>query len=93
MGDYTKICKIIVNILVNALNYTNYGKIVLDVHEKLPKNEDFALEFVISNTGHAMLAENFEKNFEDFVKLENASQNNVDSIKLGLIIAKFINKG
>lgn len=87
-GDYSKIYKVLVCILANAIKYTNYGKVSLYVDGT--KNEDgkFAFEFVISNTGHAMKTENFEKDFNDFVKLGNSTQNNIDSVTLGLIIAK-----
>ena len=87
-GDTYKIFKVLTYILINAIEYTNYGEVKLTVDGKIEEGDIMNFEFIISNTGHAMLAENFEKNFEDFVKLENASQNNVDSIKLGLIIAK-----
>ena len=87
-GDTYKIFKVLTYILINAIEYTNYGEVKLTVDGKVAEDNMMDFELMISNTGHAMLAENFEKNFEDFVKLENASQNNVDSIKLGLIIAK-----
>ncbi len=35
-----------------------------------------------------MTVENFDKKFEDFIKLEHTAENNIDNIKLGLIIAK-----
>lgn len=87
-GDTHKIFKILTYILINAIEYTNYGEVKLTIDGKITEENIMNFELIVSNTGHAMLAENFEKNFEDFVKLENASQNNVDSIKLGLIIAK-----
>ena len=41
------------------------------------------------NHAHASLKEeDFEKDFEDFVKLGSSSQNNIDSTMLGIIIAK-----
>lgn len=85
-GDYSKIYKIIVCTLVNAIKYTNYGKVELSVDGK--EEDKFILEFIISNTGHAMKTEDFEKDFNDFVKLGNSTQNNIDSTTLGLIIAK-----
>lgn len=87
-GDSYKLFKVLTYILLNAIEYTNYGEVKLTIDGKKEQDNIMDFNIVISNTGHAMLAENFEKNFEDFVKLENASQNNVDSIKLGLIIAK-----
>ena len=87
-GDTYKIFKILTYILVNAIEYTNYGEVKLTIDGQEEEKDIMNFNLVVSNTGHAMLAENFEKNFDDYVKLENASQNNVDSIKLGLIIAK-----
>ncbi len=87
-GDTYKLFKVLTYILLNAIEYTNYGEVKLTIDGTLVEDNNVNFNIIISNTGHAMLAENFEKNFEDFVKLENASQNNVDSIKLGLIIAK-----
>ena len=86
-GDYSKIYKIIVCTLVNAIKYTNYGKVELSVDGK-EEEDKFLLEFTISNTGHAMKTEDFEKDFNDFVKLGSSTQNNIDSTTLGLIIAK-----
>ena len=87
-GDTHKLFKIITYILINAIEYTNYGEVKLNIDGIIKEDNSVDFNIVVSNSGHAMLAENFEKNFEDFVKLENASQNNVDSIKLGIIIAK-----
>lgn len=87
-GDYSKIYKVIVCLLVNAIKYTNYGKVNLHVDGIKKETGIFEFEFVVSNTGHAMKTENFEKDFNDFVKLGNSTQNNIDSVTLGLIIAK-----
>lgn len=87
-GDSGKLYKILVCTLVNAIKYTNYGKITLDVDANLFDDGICKLEFVVSNTGHAMKTKDFEKDFNDFVKLGNSTQNNIDSVTLGLIIAK-----
>lgn len=87
-GDYAKIHKIIVGTLANAIKYTNYGKLNLNVDGVKKDDGTFEFEYVISNTGHAMKTEEFEKDFDDFVKLGNSKQNNIDSAMLGLIIVK-----
>lgn len=87
-GDYSKIYKILICVLANAIKYTNYGKVNLYVDGEKKEEGSFDFLFVISNTGHAMKIENFEKDFNDFVKLGSSTQNNIDSITLGLIIAK-----
>ena len=86
-GDYSKIYKILLCTLINAINYTNFGEVKLEI-DGINEKDDYYLSFVISNTGHAMKTENFEKDFNDFVKLGNSTQNNIDSVTLGLIIAK-----
>lgn len=87
-GDYSKIYKVIVCLLANAIKYTNYGKVNLHVDGIKKEDGNFGFEFIVSNTGHAMKTENFEKDFNDFIKLGNSTQNNIDSVTLGLIIAK-----
>lgn len=87
-GDYSKIYKVIVCLLANAIKYTNYGKVNLHVDGIKKEDGNFEFEFIVSNTGHAMKTENFEKDFNDFIKLGNSTQNNIDSVTLGLIIAK-----
>ena len=86
-GDNSKIYKIIVGTLINALKYTSYGQIVLNVDGKEMGNE-YLLQFTILNTGHAMKEEYFNKDFNDFVKLGDSSDNNIDSTSLGFIVVK-----
>lgn len=86
-GDSNKIYKIILKVIINAVKYTTYGNITLDINGTTV-NDIEKLNIVVSNTGHAMKTEEFEKDFNDFVKLGNSLQNNIDSTTLGLIIAK-----
>ena len=87
LGDGQKVNKIIFKTLLNALKYTSYGKITLNIESNV--NEGLC-EFKISifNTGHLMKTEEFDKDFEDFIKIGSTTQNSIDSTTLGLIIAK-----
>ena len=88
-GDYQKLLKIILNILKNALKYTNFGKITLEILPKQTEENNFMLEIIISNTGHAMKEEYLNFDFNDFVKIgENIEGNSMDSVALGLVVAK-----
>lgn len=87
-GDNTKIVKILVGILVNAIKYTSYGAISLKIDGKLKENDNFEFKFLIKNTGHNMKDCDFNKDFNDFVKLGDENQNNIDSVALGVIISK-----
>jgi CheY-like chemotaxis protein len=88
-GDYQKISKIVLNILMNALKYTNYGKITLTFGRKDIGEGKFCFEIVVSNTGHAMKEEYLNFDFNDFVKIgETIDGNNIDSVTLGFVVAK-----
>lgn len=87
-GDYTKVSKIIVNIITNALNYTNYGKVVLDIGKMQRDDDNFGFHIVVSNAGHAMKEADFQKDFNDFVKVGEGSENTISSVTLGLMVAK-----
>ena len=87
LGDGQKVNKIIFKTLLNALKYTSYGKIILDIDSNV-KEGLCEFKIHISNTGHLMKTEEFDKDFEDFVKIGSSTQNSIDSTTLGLIIAK-----
>ena len=88
MGDYSKIHKAVVCVLINAIRHTKYGKVSLVVDGK-KENDEYELEFNVSNTGHSMKQEEFDKDLEQFMKLdENSGMNTINSDSLGFIIAK-----
>lgn len=87
-GDSNKIYKIITSVLINAIEYTNYGEVKLDITGMELENNLCELKFHISNTGHAMKIENFEKDYYDFVKLDGENESSFDTTLLGLIVAK-----
>ena len=87
-GDNSKIYKILVCVLANAIKYTNCGSVELNIGAQKIDDDNYLLNFLIINTGHAMKEEDFLKSFDDFIKLGDDTQNNIDSVTLGLIIAK-----
>lgn len=86
-GDNVKISKIISNTIINAMKYTSMGSIDLNV-SGLNDKDSYILKFEIANTGHLMREEDFLTDFNDFVKLGNSAQNNIDGVTLGFIVAK-----
>lgn len=86
-GDNVKISKIISNTIINAMKYTSMGSIDLNV-SGLNDKDSYILKFEIVNTGHLMREEDFLTDFNDFVKLGNSAQNNIDGVTLGFIVAK-----
>jgi signal transduction histidine kinase len=85
VGDPATISKIVCYLLSNALEYTFYGEIKLTVNSRMVSRGTFELEIIVSNTGHLMTEENFNRSFDDYIELKDVSGN---GIRLGLVIAK-----
>ena len=64
-GDADKIYKIIVNILLNAIDNTKFGNVSLDVGGAYVGSV-FKLSLIVANTGHVMSEEEFKKDFDEF---------------------------
>lgn len=81
-GDYPKLLKILTCILSNAINYTNFGNIDLNIRGVLVDNH-MELVFKIANSGHEMEQQNFDKD------LDELGEDDSDSfVNLYIIIAR-----
>lgn len=86
-GDSTKLFQILLNILTNSVKYTEVGKIKLTVTGE--KNGDFEdLKFKVSDTGYGIKKEDYDKLFEKFSRLDEATSKEIEGTGLGLVITK-----
>ena len=86
-GDSTKLFQVLLNILTNAVKYTEVGKIrFILTHSAEGPNE--RLKFKISDTGYGIRKEDFDKMFEKFSRLDMATTNEIEGTGLGLVITK-----
>ena len=86
-GDQTKLFQILLNILTNAVKYTEVGKIKLSLYCDI--NNDIAnLHFKVSDTGYGIKKEDFDKVFKKFSRLDEAKTNEIEGTGLGLVITK-----
>jgi len=83
-GDSNKIFKIIINLIESINRHTNNGTITLNLHNVVVNNE-YKLEALITSVGS-------EVDIEDYKTYFDSSVNTVDSLKLGLNIAKHYSK-
>lgn len=91
IGDNMRLRQILINILGNAVKFTNRGgKISFIVSKKAEFEDKAALQFVVKDTGIGMSKEFLPKIFDSFSQ-ENASvANKFGSSGLGLAITKNI---
>ena len=83
VGDYTKITKIIDNVISNISYYVNKGTITFDVHS-MQQEEKKYLEFTISSSNSNLEEEEYERYYKDFENLGN----DINDVVLGINVAK-----
>lgn len=86
IGDSEKILKALSNVISNAISYTNFGLITLDVKGNKKDNDVFELEFLIKTTSTNPDKKAIDIESEDFMEI--GSKGKIDSNILNLQIAK-----
>lgn len=87
-GDDHNIAKILNIIIRNAVDHTNYGEVSLNISCVKVDSNNVEFTFLVKNSGHTMSIENFNKSFNDIVKLSNDSNYKIDSNTINLLVAK-----
>ena len=86
-GDIDKIKRIIINLVDNAIKYTNDGKINLNVNSSI-KNRKCHLEIVIKDNGKGMDKYVVNHLFENFTRASDYKDSATAGLGLGLAITK-----
>lgn len=85
--DTDRFKQVLINIIGNAIKYTEKGGVEIFVEEK---NKDRALEIRIKDTGIGMSAKDRERLFEKFYRVQNEKTVKITGTGLGLWITKQI---
>uniref|UniRef100_UPI0040574C8A ATP-binding protein n=1 Tax=Agathobacter sp. TaxID=2021311 RepID=UPI0040574C8A len=85
-GDIGRIRQVIVNILNNAVKYTNEGHVQMLVGQEMQEKDRILLKIVISDTGIGIRKEDMGRLFGDFERLDMKKNRNVEGTGLGLAI-------
>lgn len=84
-GDDVRIKQILINLLTNAIKYTHMGKVTLVVEGT--KNGDYEeLYFKVKDTGIGIKDEDIAKLSEEFVRIEENRNRNIEGTGLGINI-------
>ena len=91
VGDQTRLRQVIVNIIGNALKFTEAGEVTLDVSPDPEATADqegrIALRFLVADTGIGMDRETAERIFQPFVQADGSTSRKYGGTGLGLSIA------
>lgn len=89
VGDETRVRQVLINILNNAVKYTEEGSITLTVTGEIRGNI-VALKAQVTDTGCGMKPEDLNKLFQNFSRLDTRQNRTAEGTGLGLSICKKI---
>ena len=85
-GDDVRIRQVIMNLLTNAVKYTEKGKVTLKIWGKSGEDGRFVLQVSVKDTGIGIREEDKEKLFESFARLDETRNRNIEGTGLGMSI-------
>lgn len=87
IGDEVRIRQVIVNLMTNAIKYTEKGYVTLTVSQS---KQDYGINLLVSvaDTGIGITEENIEKLFTSFRQVDTKKNRSVEGTGLGLAISK-----
>ena len=87
-GDDTRINQVIVNLLTNAVKYTEKGTVSFSIQTKEKKDGRILIYFEVKDTGIGIQEEDMAKLFESFERLDVVRNRNIEGTGLGMTITR-----
>ncbi len=87
-GDAGKIKQIVLNLLTNAVKYTDVGGFILSVSMEERSGELACLRFSVKDTGMGIKKEDMEKLFTAYERLDEQKNSSIQGTGLGLDISR-----
>lgn len=88
IGDPSRLKQILINLLNNAVKFTEKGAIRLSVERIHPEEEGVILHFMVSDTGIGIREEDIETLFEPFIQADASTSRRYGGSGLGLSITR-----
>jgi signal transduction histidine kinase/DNA-binding response OmpR family regulator/HPt (histidine-containing phosphotransfer) domain-containing protein len=90
MGDKVRLNQVIINLVGNALKFTENGSVKLSVYKVAESEKSISMKFSISDTGIGIPEQKLESIFERFEQVGKETQRKFGGTGLGLNISKNI---
>ena len=88
VGDPVRLHQIILNLVSNAVKFTNEGLITVSVHLMFEDDEKVIIEFAVNDTGIGISKDKMESIFENFQQASSGTSRLYGGTGLGLAIVK-----
>lgn len=87
-GDSSRLRQVLINLLGNALKFTERGEVVLTVHPVAMGENMVELQFDVRDTGIGIPPEGLERLFKSFSQVDSSTARRYGGTGLGLAISK-----
>ncbi|MEW6144377.1 MAG: PAS domain S-box protein [Thermodesulfobacteriota bacterium] len=89
IGDMSRIRQVLVNLVVNAIKFTDAGEVLINLENMRPVDgDDVELQFRVTDTGIGIPEEHRERIFEKFSQVDSSTTRTFGGAGLGLSISK-----
>ena len=87
-GDVTRIKQVVMNLLTNAVKYTEKGSVTFEVgFESVPDDKSIFLDISVRDTGIGIRKEDMDKLFAKFERIDENRNRNIEGTGLGMSIS------
>ena len=87
VGDSGRLCQVIINLVGNAIKFTEKGEVAVGVHVESLTDENIRLHFRVRDTGIGISKEDQARVFEAFRQADNSMSRRFGGTGLGLAIS------
>lgn len=89
-GDEIRVRQVILNLLTNAVKYTEKGTVTLSVGYEKKSEKDIVMKISVKDTGKGISLEDQKKLFENFTRVDELHNRNIEGTGLGLSITRHL---
>ncbi len=88
VGDHGRLRQILVNLLANAVKFTDMGDVSVSVSSKTLEDNRHELSFKVTDTGIGIPQDRINEIFEPFTQVERNARRKREGVGLGLAISR-----